>query len=228
MKIGIFYLFFLLISKIAFLQSCTEVQQNEYTDKSVDIVLPLPHKNGGKPLMQALNERKTVRSFTSDTLTRQLLSDLLWSGWGINRKDNKRTAPSASNHQEIDVYVVLPDGLYLYDAELNSLKQIHNRDIRKFCGTQDFVADAPVNLVFVADMGKKGFKEGDKIADSDLLLTYANTGFIAQNIYLYCASENLGCVVRALISKDELASEMGLRKNQKIILSQTVGVPAKK
>jgi nitroreductase len=193
---------------------------------SQDITLPAPNKTGGKPLMQALNERQSIRTFTKENLTTQQLSDLLWAGWGINRPaDKKRTAPSSRNMQEIDVYVALSGGLYLYDPELNTLKQIHNRDIRKVCGTQDFVADAPVNLVFVADMSKLGKKEGDEIKDSDLLSSWANTGFIAQNVYLYCASENLGCVVRGLVPKDKLAPEMGLRSNQVIILAQTVGIP---
>jgi nitroreductase len=195
---------------------------------SQDITLPAPNKTGGKPLMQALNERQSIRTFTKENLTTQQLSDLLWAGWGINRPaDKKRTAPSSRNMQEIDVYVALSGGLYLYDPESNTLKQIHNRDIRKVCGTQDFVADAPVNLVFVADMAKLGKKEGDEIKDSDLLSSWANTGFIAQNVYLYCASENLGCVVRGLVPKDKLAPEMGLRSNQVIILAQTVGIPQK-
>jgi hypothetical protein len=191
-----------------------------------DITLPAPNKTGGKPLMQALNERQSIRTFTKDNLTLQQLSDLLWAGWGINRPEQKkRTAPSARNVQEIDVYVALPGGLYLYVAESNTLKQINNKDLRKLCGTQDFVAEAPLNIVYVADMGKLGKKEGDEIKDSDLLSSYANTAFIAQNIYLYCASENLGCVIRGMVPKDKLAPEMGLRSTQKIILSQTVGVP---
>jgi nitroreductase len=193
-----------------------------------DIALPAPNKTGGKPLMQALNERKSTRSFTKDNLTPQQLSDLLWAGWGFNRPDQKkRTAPSSMNVQEIDVYVALPGGLYLYVAESNTLKQINSKDIRKLCGTQDFVAEAALNLVYVADMGKLKKKEGDPIKESDLISSYANTGFIAQNIYLYCASENLGCVIRGSVPKDKLAPEMGLRSNQVIILSQTVGVPKK-
>jgi nitroreductase len=193
-----------------------------------DIALPAPNKTGGKPLMQALNERQSTRSFTKDNLTQQQLSDLLWAGWGFNRSDQKkRTAPSSMNVQEIDVYVALPTGLYLYFAESNMLKQINNKDIRKLCGTQDFVAEAALNLVYVADLGKLKKKEGDPIKESDLLSSYANTGFIAQNIYLYCASENLGCVIRGSVPKDKLAPEMGLRPNQVIILSQTVGVPKK-
>jgi nitroreductase len=193
-----------------------------------DISLPSPDKTGGKPLMQTLNERQSTRTFTKDNLTQQQLSDMLWAGWGINRpSDNKRTAPSSRNKQEIDVYVALPDGLYLYIAETNMLKQINNKDLRKLCGTQDFVAEAALNIVYVADLAKLGKLESDEIKDSDLLSSYANTAFIAQNIYLYCASANLGCVIRGMVPKEQLAPEMGLRSNQRIILSQTVGIPQK-
>jgi nitroreductase len=191
-----------------------------------DIYLPSPDKTGGKPLMQALNERQSTRSFTNDTLTRQQLADLMWAGWGINRADQKkRTAPSSRNLQEIDVYAAMQSGLYVYVAESNMLKQVNNKDIRSLCGSQDFVAGAPLNIVYVADMAKLNKKEGDEIKDSELLQSYANAAFIAQNIYLYCASANLGCVVRASIPSEKLAIEMGLRSNQVIIISQTVGVP---
>ena len=177
--------------------------------------------------MQALNERQTIRSFTKDDLTPRQLSELLWAAWGINRADvGKRTAPSAMNHQEIQVYVVLATGLYLYDAQTHSLKMIHNTDIRKSSGTQSFVYDAPVNLIFVADMSKTGRNEGTVIKDSDLFMPYADAAFIAQNVYLYCASEGLGCVVRGSIPKEKLAKEMGLNTSQIIILAQTIGVPA--
>jgi nitroreductase len=191
-----------------------------------DINLPSPGKTGGKPLMEALNERLSTRTFTGDDLSVQQLSDLLWAAWGINRQaENKRTAPSSRNVQEIDVYVALRTGLYLYDAHNNLLKQIHNRDIRKLTGTQDFVGEAPVNLVYVADLTKRGLKEGEEIKDSDLLSSWANSGFIAQNVYLWCASENLGCVVRAMITRDILAPEMELKSTQSIILAQSVGIP---
>lgn len=191
-----------------------------------DIILPAPDKIGGKPLMQALNERQTIRTFTKDSLTQQQLSDLLWAGWGINRADQKkRTAPSAMNVQEIDIYAALPSGLYIYVAETHMLRQINNKDVRKLTGTQDFVAEAALNLVYVADMGRAGKKEGDEIKDSELLASAANTGFIAQNVYLYCASANLGCVVRGMVPKEQLALEMGLRSNQVIIMAQTIGVP---
>jgi SagB-type dehydrogenase family enzyme len=195
---------------------------------SQDIVLPAPDRTGGKPLMQALNERQSTRTFTEVKISEQQLSELLWAAWGINRPaDKKRTAPSARNMQEVDVYVSMQSGLYLYSAETHTLKQIHNRDIRSLCGTQDFVATAPLNLIYVADMGKLGKNEGDEITETDLLWSYANTGFIAQNVYLYCASANLGCVVRGMIPKGKLAPEMGLRTNQVIILGHTIGVPVK-
>jgi nitroreductase len=193
--------------------------------KAQDIVLPAPVKSGGKPLMDALNDRESGRLFLGDDLSSQQLSDLLWAAWGINRADGKRTAPSSHNSQEMDVYVTLKTGLYLYDAQNNILKQVHNRDIRILTGTQDFPATAPVNLVYVSDMTKRGFKEGQEIKDADLFSSWANTGFMAQNVYLYCASEGLSCVIRAMVPRDKLGPEMGLKSTQRIILAQTVGKP---
>jgi SagB-type dehydrogenase family enzyme len=194
-----------------------------------DIALPAPDKTGGKPLMQTLNERQTTRSYTKDTLTLQQLSDLLWAGFGINRPDQgKRTAPSAMNWQEIEIYVTLPGGTYVYVAQSHTLKFINNRDLRKETGEQDFVAEAAMNIVYVADLGKRGVKEGDTIKDSDLFMTYSDAAFIAQNIYLCCASANLGCVVRGGVpAGGTLAADLGLRSNQRIIIAQTVGVPKK-
>lgn len=198
------------------------------TLKAQDITLPAPDRKGGKPLMQALNERQSFRSYTDEGLTKQQMSDLLWAAWGINRTDQKkRTAASAMNYQEIDMYVALPTGLYLYIAESHSLKMINNKDLRKTTGTQGYVNNAALNLVFVADMGKAGKREGVKIDDSDLFMSYANAALIAQNVYLYCASAELGCIVRGSIPKEKLALEMGLKSNQYVILAQTVGHPKK-
>jgi len=193
-----------------------------------DITLPTPARTGGQPLMDALNARESSRTFSDKDLSLQQLSDLLWAAWGINREaDGKRTAPSSHNRQEMDVYVTLKSGLYFYDAKGNILKQIHDRDIRALTGTQDFPATAPVNLVYVADLTKRGLKEGQQITDTDLLSSWANTGFMAQNVYLYCASEGLACVIRAMVPRDELAPEMGLKPGQAIILAQTVGFPVR-
>ncbi len=195
--------------------------------KAQDIALPAPSRKGGKPLMEALDARGSAREFSERDLTNQQLSDILWAAWGINREaDGKRTAPSSHNRQEMDVYVTLKSGLYIYNAAGNTLKQVHDRDIRALTGTQDFPATAPVNLIYVADLTKRGLKEGQQVTDTDQLSSWANTGFMAQNVYLWCASEGMSCVIRAMVPRNTLAPEMGLRPLQVIILAQTVGFPA--
>ena len=193
-----------------------------------DIKLPDPDKKGGVPLMQALNDRMSTREYDSRMLTENQLSNLLWAAWGINRPaDGKHTAPSSNNRQEMSVYVSLESGLYLYIPESHMLKQIHNRDIRKACGMQDFVAIAPVNLIFVADLTKAGIANPEKAGPESLNTSNINTGFMAQNVYLYCASEKLACVVRGWVNIPELAKAMELSPNQRIIIAQTVGYPEK-
>jgi len=173
--------------------------------------------------MQALKERRSVRDFAPDPISRQTLANLLWAAWGINREDGRRTAPSASNHQEIDVYVVIADGAYVYDAKANALKPVAQTDIRKLAGTQEFVATVPLNLVYVADTAKMGGgDEAGKVA-----MASADTGFIAQNVYLFCASEGLGAVVRASVDRAALAKALNLGPAQRITLAQSVGYPKK-
>jgi SagB-type dehydrogenase family enzyme len=187
------------------------------------IQLPKPQTDGGKPLLQVLKNRKSVRNFSKEKLSNRMLSNLLWAAWGINRPDSgKRTAPSAVNRQEVDMYVVTADGVYLYDAKSHQLKQTLAKDIRAATGSQEFVATAPVNLVYVQDLAK-GF--GDK--EATLLYSAISTGCIVQNVYLFCASEGLATVVRGLFDEKALANTMGLRKNQRVLTTQTVGYPAK-
>ena len=187
------------------------------------ISLPKPQTEGGKPLMQALKDRQTSRSFSSEKLPEQVLSNLLWAADGINRPDGKRTAPTARNRQEIDVYVAMENGLYLYDAKTHMLQPVVEKDLRALTGMQPFVKDAPVSLVFVADYAKMG--EG---ADADkAVMAAADSAFVSQNVYLFCASEGLATGVRAMIPKDELAQAMKLRPDQKIVLAQCVGYPKK-
>jgi nitroreductase len=187
------------------------------------IPLPKPQMEGGKPLMRALKDRQTSRSFSSEKLSKQILSNLLWAADGVNRPDGKRTAPSAVNWQEIDVYVAMADGLFLYDAKANALQPVLEKDIRETTGKQPFVKDAPVSLVFVADYAKMG-----DISDADkAMYSAADTGFISQNVYLFCASEGLATGVRGMIPREELAQAMKLRPDQKIVLAQGVGYPKK-
>ncbi len=183
------------------------------------IALPAPQTSGGKPLMQALKERQSTREYGPEKLSPQVLSNLLWAAWGVNRADGRRTAPSASNRQEIDVYVITADGAYVYDAKANALNLVVTGDIRKSAGTQEFIVQAPLNLVYVADFSKMGGSdESSKNATSN-----ADTGFIAQNVYLFCASEGLGVVVRGSAPRAELAKALKLRPDQRVTLAQTVG-----
>jgi SagB-type dehydrogenase family enzyme len=190
---------------------------------SQDISLPEPQKTGGKPLMEALNDRQSHREFSERELDLQTLSNLLWAAFGYNRmEDKKRTAPTSRNYQEIEVYVTLPSGLYVYDALENKLEIKHGRDIRANTGLQDFVANAPLNLIYVANQAKVQ----DPHSDRQLRASHTNSGFIAQNVYLYCASAGLVAVVRAWFDEDDLKKAMELDENMKIILTQTVGYPA--
>jgi SagB-type dehydrogenase family enzyme len=193
-----------------------------YAAGPASIQLPNPQREGGKPLMSALNDRMSARTFSGDKLQMQTLSNLLWAAFGINRPDGKRTAPSAKNWQEIDIYVAMADGAYLYDAKKNTLDPIEMKDIRAMTGAQAFVKDAPVNLVYVADYSKvnEGGLDGQ-------ILVGADAGLISENVYLFCASEGLATVVRASIDRDALAKELKLRPQQKIILAQSVGYPKK-
>jgi len=189
------------------------------------IQLPKPQMEGGKPLMQALKERKSSRAFSTEKLPPQVLGNLLWAAFGINRPESgHRTAPSAMNRQEIDIYVATADGLYLYDAKGHTLQPILTNDVRAATGPQQsFVGEAPVNLVYVADYSRTGrMPDEDKLSWSS-----ADAGFIGQNVYLFCASEGLATVVRGSVPKADLAKTMKLRPEQKIILAQTVGYPKK-
>jgi len=186
--------------------------------------LPAPQTESGRPLMQVLKERSTSRSFSARKLPPQVLSNLLWAAFGVNRPESgHRTAPSAKDRQEIDIYVAMAEGLYVYEAKTHVLQPVLAVDIRAMTGRQSFVADAPVNLVYVADLGRMG-----KVSKEEQdLYSAADTGFISENVYLFCASEGLATVVRGSVDRETLAKAMRLRPDQKIILAQTVGYPKK-
>jgi nitroreductase len=184
--------------------------------------LPKPQTTGGMALMEALKARRSERSYSPKKLPDQVLSNLLWAAFGVNRPDSgKRTAPSAVNWQETDIYVTTADGLYLFDAKAHALKLVLAEDIRALTGTQAFVKEAPLNLVFVADFSKMG----NAPEDQKQFLSAADTGFISQNVYLFCASEGLATVVRGMVDRPPLAKKMGLRPDQVITFAQSVGYP---
>ncbi len=185
------------------------------------IQLLTPQQGSGSPLIQLLWKRKSSREFSSKPLPLEVLSNLLWAAFGINRPDGKRTAPSGKNQQEIDIYVASEKGLYLYDAKANRLNPILTNDLRGMTGLQPFVKEAAVNLIYVADYSRMGRSSEEEKS----FFSAADTGLISENVYLYCASEGLATVVRANIDKPALASAMKLRKDQKIVLAQSVGYP---
>lgn len=190
------------------------------------VPLPQPQIEGGKPLMQALKDRRSRRDFSPEKISPQVLSNLLWAAGGYNRPD-KRTAPSAVNWQEIDIYVATQESLYLYDARANALKPILVQDIRALTGRNHYVKDAPINLIYVADTAKM-IAYGKEVSESEkLMYSGADTAFIAQNVYLFCASEGLSTVVRGLIDRATLSRVMNLRPEQRIILAQSIGYPPK-
>jgi SagB-type dehydrogenase family enzyme len=185
-------------------------------------MLPKPRTEGGMPLMEALKKRRSTRQFGDRALSDETLSNLLWAAFGINREDGRRTAPSAVNWQEIDIYVITADGAWLFDAKAHALKRVVDKDLRALAGTQAFVRTAPVNLIYVADYSRMG----RNVAEADRIETAAaDTGFIGQNVYLFAASEGLATVVRGLIDRPALSKALGLRDDQRITLGQSVGYP---
>jgi SagB-type dehydrogenase family enzyme len=188
------------------------------------VKLPAAQMTGGDPLMDCLKARQSVREFGPDKISAQTLSNLLWAADGINRPDSgKRTAPSAVNWQDIDIYVATADGLFLYMPKDHALKKILGEDVRAAMGKQDFVKEVPVNLIYVSDYAKlpTGTDEDRRFYSG------THTGFISQNVYLFCASEGLATVVRGLIDREAMAKVMKLRPEQHVTFAQSVGYPKK-
>ena len=187
------------------------------------IDLPPPRSQGGKPLIEALRLRRSIRQYAPRQLPPQVLSDLLWAAFGINRPaSGDRTAPYWRHIMVIDVYAAMADGVWLYEPKTHRLLPHLQSDIRAQTGTQDFVATAPLNLVYVA----QGERMGDIPVEDRRLYASVDTGFIGQNVYLFCASEGLATVFRAALDYDRLARTMELGAGQFVTFAQTVGYPA--
>jgi nitroreductase len=184
--------------------------------------LPPPAHEGGLPLLQALAKRQSGREFAPTELPLSVLSELLWAAYGINRPDTGgRTAPSALNAQEVDLYAARPEGLYLYDAKAHALQLVAAVDARRITGYQDFVDEAPLNLIYVADHAHvQGIP-----SEQRLLYSGVCAGAIAQNVYLFAASAGLATVVRALFDRSAVASALALSSSEHVLLAQTVGYP---
>lgn len=199
------------------------------------IDLPKPEREGGKSVLAALWERKTVREISDKKLPPQVLSNLLWAAWGVNRENGPRgrigrTAASARNVQEIDLYVVLPEGIYLYNAVPHQLTPVASGDHRdKFGrpGRADAGTKAPVHLIFVADLARYGTPQVQGMTDPEMqkFCYSVATGLISGNVYLFAASQGLAAWFRGC-NKEGLAAVMKLRPDQRIVYAQTVGYPA--
>lgn len=183
------------------------------------IILPAPETAGGMPLLSAISARKSERSFAAEPLPLPVLSTLLWAAWGINRPETgHRSAPSARNRQQTDLYVVMAAGAYLYDAQTHALQPVAAGDLRALTGRQDFVKQAPLNLVFVERLS-------EPVDENALIWAGSHAGFISENVYLYCAAAGLATVVRGMVNREELASALKLPAGHRILLAQTIGYP---
>ena len=185
------------------------------------VILPAPRSEGGKPLIQTLRLRRSIREYSERPLPPQVLSDLLWAAFGVNRTSGDRTAPYWRHVMVIDVYAAMADGVWLYDPQQHALLPYLTADIRAQTGLQDFVAGAPLNLVYVAH----GERMKDVSPEERRLYASVDTGFIGQNVYLFCASEGLATVFRGAVDYKKLAQAMRLDEEQFITFAQTVGFP---
>jgi nitroreductase len=185
------------------------------------IALPLPRSKGGKPLIEALALRRSTREYADRPLTTQLLSDLLWAAFGVNRPSGDRTAPYWRHIMVIDVYAALANGVWLYEPKQHALLPHLRADIRAQTGQQDFVGTSPLNLVYVAH----GERMQDIAPQERRLYASVDTGFIGQNVYLFCASEGLATVFRGAVDYAKLDRTMQLGRDQFVTFAQTVGYP---
>jgi nitroreductase len=184
-------------------------------------VLPPPRATGGKPLIDALKLRRSIREYADRSLPPQVLSDLLWAAFGVNRPSGDRTAPYWRHVMVIDVYAALADGAWLYDPKQHRLERRLDADVRSQTGTQDFVGTAPLNLIYVAH----GERMQDISPEERRLYASVDTGFIGQNVYLFCASEGLATVFRGSVDTKKLGATMQLGDGQFVSFAQSVGYP---
>lgn len=183
--------------------------------------LPTPERAAGMPLMTALELRHSTREYSERSLRERTVSNLLWAAFGINRPNGDRTAPYWRHIMVIDVYLAMADGVWLYEPKAHALVPYMSSDIRAQTGTQDFVATAPLNLIYVA--------HGERMTDISpadrRLYASVDAAFIGQNVYLFCASEGLVTVFRGAVDYPKLARAMKLPAEQFVTFAQTVGYP---
>ncbi|MDR1045027.1 MAG: nitroreductase family protein [Candidatus Adiutrix sp.] len=190
-----------------------------------NLKLAQPALTQGQTVLQALKARKSERDFGSAELSRQRLSEVLWAAGGVNRQlpDGRvgRTAPSSHGDQAIEIYALTKDAVYKYDHLGHELVFLLDGDHRAAAGVQSYVAGAPLNLIYAADLSRvSGDTEADKLA-----AVYMDVGHISENVYLYGASAGLNVICRSSIDRDELKSLLKLPEHYLPLLGQTVGLP---
>lgn len=206
--VRLFLFFILTISAYAQLENSTEIKLNQ------------PDKTKSFSLMNSLNQRASVRNWAEKEMDKQDLSDLLWAANGINRPEKGlRTAPSAHNAKDIDLYVFTKEGVYLYNPEKHSITMLKKGDFRSQIGKQKYVVDAPVSLILVSDIRR--FKKANK----EICLNWAalDAGMVSQNISLFCTSANMGTVPRTFFDEDKIKKVLELNPSQHIMLHHPVG-----
>ncbi|MDH6342279.1 SagB-type dehydrogenase family enzyme [Parabacteroides sp. PFB2-12] len=186
------------------------------------IKLNAPNKTKGDAVMKVFNERQSIREYAAKDLSPQDLSDLLWAANGVNRPDGKRTAPSARNVQDVDIYVVMKGGAYLYDAKAHALNPVAPGDHRAaVAGGQDFVKAAPLSLVLVSDLSRLGNAQ----AEHTKLMGAVDVGIVCQNINMACAGLGLATVPRGSMDHEALAKALKLKETQLLLMNNPVGYP---
>ncbi|MGA3159158.1 MAG: nitroreductase family protein [Steroidobacteraceae bacterium] len=202
------------------------------------IPLPLPASQCRTSVFAALEQRQTIREISATPLPLPLISTLLWAADGVNRKTGPfgapgRTAASASNSQEIDIYVALPEAAYLYEARSHTLILVAAEDLRGATltpGQRGVAAHAPVQLIYAADVHRLthtvGFQEpGLHDPEVQKSYYYLDTGLIAGNVYLFAAAEGLAAWFHNC-DRGRLAHQLRLSATQHVLFAQSVGYPA--
>ncbi len=192
------------------------------------ISLPNPELNLNFPLMKAFEQRRSKRKWSDQKLSLQQISNILWSACGETKKaksnaKNRRTAPSAKNSQEISIYITMEEGVFLYNEQKHELIKHLNSNIISYIGTQKMMQNAPLGIIFISDYNK--ISNFAKTEEKKLFISGTDTGFISQNIYLYCAAANLNTVVLGLVNRENLHNILQLETHQKVMYTQVIGIP---
>ena len=205
----------LFISILMFCAFCIQAQELSV------IKLNAPDKTRGSAIMKAFNDRQSIREYSAESLKPQDLSDVLWAANGVNRPNGNRTAPSCRNFQDVEVYVVLPEGAYLYDAKEHALNPLTAGDFRAAVASgQDFAKTAPLSIVLVADMTKYG-----NMSENSKLMAAIDVGIVSQNISVACAGLGLATVPRGTMDQATLKTALQLKDNHLLLLNHPVGYP---